>query len=274
MKKLRNTRLIISTGFFLSVVALGVVGPWVYPVDPFSPSGKRTQPPSWEHPLGTDAHGRDVLAQLMHGIRTSLWIGVIAASIATPIGVLVGGISGYKRGVLDELLMASTNIVLAFPPILLLLLVTVFVPVRTRMVVALLIGLTSWPLLARAVRSQVMSLKERQFTFLARMAGLGDIKIVLVELLPNMMSYVFSSFVWLMSGAMLAEAGLSMIGMGVTADVSLGTMLFWAQMIDAVRRGLFWWFIPPGGILTIMSASLLLLATALDELFNPKLRGR
>jgi len=269
-----NTRLVVSVALFLAVVLFGLVGRWAYPVDPVSRVGGRLQPPSWERPLGTDVQGRDVFAQLIHGTGTSLSIGITASAVAATIAIVVGVISGYRGGIMDDLLMASANVVLAFPVILLLLVVAVFVPVRSPMVVALLIGFTSWPGLARAIRSQIMSLKEREFVFLSRMAGWGGGRIGFADLLLNMMTYVFTSSVVLMSAAMLAEAGLSMIGVGVTKGTSLGVMLFWAQLSDAVRRGLFWWFIPPGGVLTIACASLLLLATALDQLFNPQLKER
>lgn len=269
-----NTRLIISAAIFLAIVLFGLLGRWIYPVDPTTRVAGRLHPPSREYPLGTDVQSRDVLAQLIHGTGTSLAIGIAAAGIATTIAVVIGVISGYKGGLIDELLMASANIVLAFPAILLLLVVAVFVPVRSPMVVAILIGFTSWPGLARAIRSQIISLKEREFVFLSRMAGWSGSKMALFDLLPNMMAYVFTSTVVVMSAAMLAEAGLTMIGVGVTKGTSLGVMLFWAQMSDAVRRGLYWLFIPPGGVLTVMCASLLLLATSLDQLFNPRLRER
>lgn len=269
-----NIRLIISSAIFLAVLLFGLVGRWVYPVEPLSRVGGRLQPPSREFPLGTDVQSRDVLAQLIHGTGTSLSIGVTAATIVAAIAGLIGIISGYRGGLIDELLMASANIVLAFPAILLLLVVAVFVPVRSPMVVAILIGFTSWPGLARAIRSQIMSLKAREFVFLSRMAGWSGSRMALVDLLPNMMAYVLTSAVVVMSAAMLAEAGLTMIGVGVTKGTSLGVMLFWAQMSDAVRRGLYWLFIPPGGVLTIVCASLLLLATSLDQLFNPRLRER
>jgi peptide/nickel transport system permease protein len=211
---------------------------------------------------------------LIHGTRTSLAIGATSAAIAAAIAIVIGVTSGYRGGLVEELLMASANIMLAFPAILLLLVIAVFVPVRSPMVVAFLIGFTSWPGLARAIRSQIMSLKEREFVFLSRMAGWSGSRVAFADLLPNMMTYVFTSSVVLMSAAMLAEAGLTMIGVGVTKGTSLGVMLFWAQLSDAVRRGLFWWFIPPGGMLTITCASLLLLATALDQFFNPRLKER
>ena len=117
-----------------------------------------------------------------------------------------------------------------------------------------------------------MSLKSREFVFLARMAGLSDLRIALGELIPNMGAYIFMAYMMLISGAMMAEAGLSMIGVGLTKGVSLGIMLFWAQMQEGVRRGLYWCFVPPGACLVAIASSLLLLTTALDEYFSPKLK--
>jgi peptide/nickel transport system permease protein len=270
---LLSARFLISSALIAAVAVLAVFGPSWYPVSPVAIVGRAERPPSQEHPLGTDARGRDVLAQIVHGTRTSLFIGLLAAVTALTIGGLIGALAGFKRGFIDDVLMLLTNLMLAFPAILLLLLVAVFLPVRGPVVVALLLGFTAWPWLARAVRAQIMSLKEREFVALSRMAGLSDIRIALADLLPNMGSYMFMAFVLLMSGAMLAEAGLSMIGMGLTEGVSLGIMLFWAQMFEAVRRELYWWFIPPGAVLVALSTSLLVFSTALDEYFSPRLKG-
>ncbi len=271
---LLQVRFIVSGALLLAVVLMITIVPWLlYPVDPMSMVGERERPPSREHPLGTDERGRDVLAQVINGTRTSLFIGFITATIGIAIGGGVGVISGFKGGILDEALMIFTNIMLAFPTILLLLMVAFFLPVRGPMVVAVLMGLTIWPWVARVVRAQIMSLKERPYVLMSRMANLSDTRIAVVELLPNMGAYMFMAFVLLMASAMLAEAGLSMIGVGITEGRSLGIMLFWAQTLEAVRRGIWWWFIPPGVVLVILSTSLLLISTALDEYFNPRLKG-
>lgn len=272
-KRPLRIKLFISIILALIPILLGTIGPILHQVDPVSVVGRSDRPPSQEHRLGTDARGRDVLAQVIHGTRTSLYIGLVSAVTALIIGVLVGVIAGFKGGVIDEILMLFTNLMLAFPAILLLLLVAVFLPTRGATIVAVLIGFTSWPWVARAVRSQIMSLRERQFVFMSRMAGVSDIKIALLDLLPNMGAYIFMAFVLLMSGAILAEAGLSMIGVGLTEGISLGSILFWAQMLEAVRREKFWLFVPPGVILTILSSSFLVLSTALDETFSPRLKG-
>lgn len=119
-----------------------------------------------------------------------------------------------------------------------------------------------------------MSLKAREFMYFSKMAGYSDLRIVLEDLLPNLAAYIFMAFVLLMSGAMIAEAGLSMIGVGITKGTSLGIMLYWAQVLEAVRRGLWWWFVPPGAVLVALASSLLMISTALDEYFSPRLKER
>jgi len=245
----------------------------LYKVDPFAVVGAPEEPPSDRYPLGTNSWGRDLLAGLLSGIKSSLYIGVTAALIGLCIGVVIGVISGFKGGLTDSSLMMVTDVVLVLPSILIMMLVAAYLKERNPLFVSLIIGLTSWPWVARAMRSQVMSLKSREFIYMSRMAGLRDMRIIIEDLLPNMASYTFMAFVLLMSGAMIAEAGLSMIGLGVTRGVSLGVILYWAQILEAVRRGLWWWFIPPGACLVALAASLLLLSTSLDEYFSPRLRG-
>ncbi len=262
-----------SLAVLLTVFALGFVGPTVYTVPPTAVVGPLESPPSQLYPLGTDAYGKDVLAQLMAGIRGSLQIGATAAAISLLIGVLVGLMAGYKGKIVDNLLMMLTDIVLLLPSILLMILIAAYFKWRDPLLVSIIIGITSWPWVARAVRSQTLSLKNREFVNLSKMAGLSDLQIVIRDILPNIASYIFMAYVLLMSGAMIAETGLSMIGLGTTQGVTLGNILFWAQVLEAVRRGLWWWFIPPGATLVALAASLLMMATALDEYFNPKLRG-
>lgn len=261
----------ISLGVVLSIAVIGLVGPILYPKDPFSVF-RPEQPPSLEHPLGTDTWGRDLLAQLLTGIRGSLYIGVVAGIIATIIGIIVGLIAGFKGGVLDSALMLVTNVILIIPTILLLILIAAYFKVRSLLLVALIIGVTSWPWLTISVRAQIMSLREREFMYMSRIAGLSSFRILIEDLLPNIASYTFMSFILMMGGAMIAEAGLSMIGLGSTSGVSLGLMLFWAEHFEAIRRGLWWWFIPPGAVLVVLTTALLTMVTALDEFFNPRLR--
>lgn len=269
---LRNHRFIFSLVIFLCIVSLGLIGPVLYPVSPTAFTGPMERPPSHDYPLGTDTYGRDILAQLLAGTKNSLYIGVLTALIATSIGLIIGSVAGVKGGVVDEILMSITNITLSIPSVLMAILIASYLKVRSFEIVAIILGIFSWPWFARAIRAQLMSLREREFIYLTRMAGYGDIRLAFEDLLPNMASYIFMAFVLFMNGGILGEAGLSIIGVGPTQGITLGIMLHWAAMMEAVRRGLWWWFIPPGAVITTSTASLILLSTAIDELFNPRLR--
>lgn len=268
---LKIRKLAIGLTIFLSLIIISLIGPLVYPIsiqETFLPE----RPPSRENILGTDNRGGDILAQLLAGIRGSLYIGVIAALIATVIGIIIGSIAAYRGGIVDLFLMSLTDTVLSIPTILLLILIAAYFKVRTPLLIAIMIGITAWPWLAKALRARLLSLREREFIYMSKIAGLSDVKIIVEDLLPNMGSYIFMAFIFMLNGAMLTETGLSMIGIGTTEGVTLGTMLFWAQMFDAVRRSMWWWFIPPGVTLVALTTSLLLINTALDEFFNPRLR--
>jgi peptide/nickel transport system permease protein len=270
---LRIKKLDVSLAIFMGIMLTSVFGSVLYKVEPLAIAGRAEQPPSAEFPLGTDSWGRDLLALLLTGTKNSLRIGVTAALISLTIGVVFGVIAGFKGGIIDSALMLVTDVILVLPSILIMMLVAAYMRERNPFYVSLIIGATGWPWVARAIRSQMMSLKSREFMDLSKMAGLGDVRIIVEDLLPNMASYIAMAFVLLMSGAMIAEAGLSMIGLGVTKGVSLGIILYWAQMLESVRRGMWWWFGPPGAILVLLAASLLLISTALDEYFSPRLKG-
>ncbi len=270
---LRIKKLDVSLAIFLGIMLTSVFGSILYDVKPLAIVGPAEQPPSAEFPLGTDSWGRDLLALLLTGTKNSLRIGVTAALISLTIGVVIGVIAGFKGGIIDSALMLVTDVILVLPSILIMMLVAAYMRERNPYYVSLIIGLTGWPWVARAIRSQMMSLKSREFMDLSKMAGLRDVRIIVEDLLPNMASYIAMAFVLLMSGAMIAEAGLSMIGLGVTKGVSLGIILYWAQMLESVRRGMWWWFGPPGAVLVALAASLLLMSTALDEYFSPRLKG-
>lgn len=270
---MRIKKFFAGMSIFLSIVLIGVIGPLIYNVDPNSRVGFPTSPPSSKFPLGTDHLGRDMLANLLSGIRNSLFIGSLAMLIALAIGVSIGSIAGFRGGVVDEILMMFTNIVYTLPSILLMILAASYLKTRTPLIVSLIIGFTSWPWLARAVRAQIMSLKEREFLYMSKMSGMSSFKIIFQDLLPNMGSYIFMSVALLLSIGMVAEAGLSMLNAGVTDESSLGRMLYWASVWQAIQLGYWWWFVPPGLFLILTTTSLLLLSTSADEYLNPRLRG-
>lgn len=268
-----SPRLIIGSSIFLFYAALALIGPLFYPVDPRKPAFEHLQPPTLQHPLGTDVLGRDILAQLIHGTYYSLKIGIMAAAISSMLGILIGGVGGYFGGTIDDILTLITNIFLCVPTIALLVILAVYFRERSEWIVILLLGVTTWPSMARSIRSQVLSLRAREFIDTAKLCGMSGIKILFKEVLPNMLAYIVMYFILNIAIAIASEAGLSAIGLGPTGIVSLGMLLRWAIVWEAVRYGAWWWFVPPGLSITLISLSLLMINDALDKLYNPRARG-
>uniref|UniRef100_A0A7C3RWC8 ABC transporter permease n=1 Tax=Dictyoglomus thermophilum TaxID=14 RepID=A0A7C3RWC8_DICTH len=270
----KNPKFIVGLTIFLLIVLMALIGPVVYPKDPTSFAGMPEQPPSKDYPLGTDTYGGDLLAKLLNGTRSSLYIGFLVAIISMIIGLLVGIFSAMKGGIVDELLMSFTNIVLTIPSILLAILIASYLRIRSLEVIAVILGVLTWPWFARAIRAQLMSLINREYVYLSRLAGYSDFRLAIEDLIPAIATYAFMAFILFINGGILGEAGLSLIGLGPTKGVTLGVVLQWAVLMEAVRRGLWWWFIPPGVVIVLLTSSLLIITTAMDEVFNPKLRER
>ena len=195
-------------------------------------------------PLGTDNFGRDVLKELVSAIGTSLLIGLVAGCIATFIGLLLGLLSGYVGGVLDDIVMFITNIFTVIPSFVLLILINYSIGQENRgaMVVALVIGLTSWTWTTRSVRSQVISLRNRDHVNLSKLSGHSLVRIVLTDILPYIASYVVMAFILQISSAILSEAQLSLLGLGpkTTEVPTLGLMMNWAMLYSAHLGGKWW----------------------------------
>lgn len=268
----KSKKFMVGLSIFLFFLFLGLLGPSIYRVDPMEMSWDYEKPPSTSHPLGTDTYGRDILAQLLNGIRSSLYIGFLAAIISLSIGTVVGTLSAVKRGVVDDLLMSVTNIVLTTPSILIAILIASYFRVRSIEMIAIILGLFQWPWFARAIRAQLMSVMSREYVYLSILAGYSDLRLIVEDLIPTIATYAFMSFVLFINGGILGEAALSLIGLGPTKGTSLGIILQWAVLMEAVRRGLWWWFVPPGVAIVAITASLMIVSTAMDEVFNPRLR--
>ena len=226
--------------------------------------------------LGTDNFGRDVLTELVSAMGTSLKIGLVAGTIATFIGLILGLLAGYVGGTLDDFIMFITNIFTVIPSFILLVLISFSVGESARgvMLTAAIIGFTSWPWTTRSVRSQVISLRNRNHVNLSKLSGHSLPRIILTDILPYVASYVVMAFILQISSGILAEAQLSMIGLGpATTKVStLGLMLNWAMAYKAPLTGAWWAFIPVILAITLISFSLNLMNTGLDQVFNPQLR--
>ncbi len=227
-------------------------------------------------PLGTDNFGRDTLKQLVSACGTSILIGLVAGTIATFLGLMLGLLSGYVGGWLDDIIMFFTNIFTVIPGFVLLILISYSIEQSQRgaMTVATVIGLTSWVWTARSVRSQVISLRNRDHVNLSKLSGHSLLRIILTDILPYIASYVVMAFILQISSGILAEAQLSMLGLGpkTTEVPTLGLMMNWAMLYSAHINGAWWAYFPVILTIALITFSLNLMNTGLDQVFNPTLR--
>ena len=228
-------------------------------------------------PLGTDNFGRDVLKQLIAATATSLQIGLIAGVIATLIGVILGLLAGYLGGWVDDTIMFISNLFTVIPSFVLLILISFSIGqgARSATTVAVVIGLTAWVWTTRSVRSQVLSLRNRDHVNLSKLSGHSLPRIIVRDILPYIASYVVMALILQMSTAILSEAGLSMLGLGpkTTEVPTLGIMMNWAMSYSAHIMGAWWAYYPVVLVIALISFSLNLMNTGLDQIFNPQLRS-
>lgn len=223
--------------------------------------------------FGTDYSGADILAQVVYGSRISLAIGLIAAIITTSLGLAVGVFAGYKGGYVDEFLMRIADILLCLP-LLPLLLTLVFIFGRHLFLIILLITFLSWMALARTIRSQVLSIREKLFVEAAKAAGAKVRRILIRHIIPNVLPVAFTTMVVSVPMAILMEAALSFLGWGDPTLVTWGRMLNDAMRFEGFSRLAWWWFLPPGFAIILACASFIFVSHALDQVVNPKLRRR
>mgnify|MGYP000946490310 CR=1 FL=1 len=227
-------------------------------------------------PLGTDNFGRDVLTQLVRATGVSLQIGIVAGLIATLIGLVLGLVSGYVGGIVDDVIMFITNLFIVIPSFVLLILISFSIGQEQRgaFTIAVVIGFTSWVWTARAVRSQVISLRNRDHVNLSKLSGHSIAHIIVRDILPYIASYVIMALILQISSGILAEAGLSILGLGPkTTDVpTLGLMMNWAMIYQAHILGKWWAYFPVIVTIALIAFSMNLMNTGMDQVFNPALR--
>jgi peptide/nickel transport system permease protein len=227
-------------------------------------------------PLGTDNFGRDVLTELVAATATSLKIGFVSGLVATTIGLILGLLAGYIGGAVDDVIMFFTNILTVIPSIVILILITFSLgqEYRGAMTVAVVIGITSWVWTARAVRAPVLSLRNRDHVNLSKLSGHSTARIIFMSILPYIASYVVMALILQISLGILTEAFLSILGLGprTTEVPTLGLMMNWAMIYSAHLMGKWWAYFPVILIITLITFSLNLMNTGLDQVFNPALR--
>lgn len=229
--------------------------------------------PSPSHPFGTTHQGQDVFSQVVWGARVSLLVGASAALLATLIAASIGMTAAYLGGWADEFLNLITNIVLVIPGIPLLIVIASYLPVKGGIAMVLIIASTAWAGEARVLRSQALSLRNRDFVLAAKASGESTRRIVFSEIMPNMTSRIAAGFLGAFVGAILAEAGLEFLGFGDVNAVSWGVTLFWAQNNSALLTGEWWHFAFPGLAIALVATSLIFINYGVDEISNPRLRG-
>lgn len=268
----RNRAGVGGTVLVVGVIAMALSAPLLYPVDPLRLVGPAELWPlaDGRFPLGTDSLGRDIAAILFHGAGTTLLIGVAASLAATAIGVSIGSVAGYYGGIVDDALMRFTEIFQTIPNLIFLLaIVTVLGPRLENVVIG--IGLISWTAIARLVRAEFMSLREREFIVAARALGGGDLRIIAAQILPNALAPVVVTSSLIVAGAVLFESAIAFLGMSDPDVASWGRLIGEGRLV--LRTS---WYICaiPGVAITLTVLALNLIGDALNEALNPRLSQR
>lgn len=260
---------VLLLAFFLVLAIFpGEIAPYKGQAEIFTPS----LGPSWAHWFGTTAYGQDVLSQLIWGTRQSLIIAFAVGALATAISVLVGVSAAYLRGVWDGALSLVTDVLLVIPIFPLIIVIAAYLKSAGTVVMIVVLGALGWSYGARQLRSQVLSLRDREFLEAARVRGERRGYIIVVEILPTMTSLIVASFLGTAVYAVLTAAGLQFVGLGDPNLQSWGTMLYWAENNEALGAGMPLWALMPGVCVALLGAALALLNYAFDEISNPALR--
>jgi peptide/nickel transport system permease protein len=230
------------------------------------------QAPSWHHLFGTTDQGSDIFSQVVLGARRSLLLGAAAGALATGVAAILGITAAYSGGLVDEAVSFLTNVFLTIPPIPLLVVASGYLKNRGMGTMIVVLAVVLWAFEARILRGQALSLKSRDFIQAAKASGESTPRIVVAELMPNMISRIAAGFVLVFYIALLTDAGLEFLGLGDMTKTSWGVTLYWAQTNSTVLQGEWWPFFFPGAALAFTVLGLVLLLAGIDEVSNPRLR--
>jgi len=267
-----SRKVAIGSGIVGFFIVVGLIGPFFITFDPNMTSSLFLNAPSATHLLGTTVVGQDIFSQMVAGTRTSVFWGLGTGLMVTLLSVVVGLMSGYFGGWIDDVLTLLTNVSLVLPALPLAIVLAAYFP-RGPLTISLVIIFTNWAWQARVLRSQTLSMRSREFVTAARSCGESAWRIIFFEIFPNEIGLVVAGFVSTTIYVILTWAALEFLGLGDGTIPSWGSILYWAQQAGALGGGLWWWFIPPGLCIALLGAGLSLINFGIDEIADPRLRS-
>ena len=279
-----NPLLVCGVAIIFVILAMGLAGQFFWDTDlaytgsaplnlpPYGFEGLRGKQGMLAHPLGTENSGRDMLALMLVGAPNTLLIGIIAASLGMGVGVILGFSSGYLGGRLDDIIRLFADVTITIPALMILVVINALLRQIDIMTMALLIALFIWASPTRLIRSQVLTMRESGYIKMAQLSGASHFSIMFKEMLPNLIPYLFGSFIAGTTGAILAAVGLETLGLGPQRVPTLGGTIYDAINSAALLRNMWWWWLMPTILLAMMFIGLLLINLGLDQISNPRLR--
>ncbi|MEL6678905.1 MAG: ABC transporter permease [Pseudomonadota bacterium] len=279
-----NPKLLTGAGLLLLIILVGVLGRILWDPDlVFTGSAMLRQPPvgfenlrgqvgTWENPLGTEGSGRDMLALLIVGAPNTLLIGAVASVIGMSLGIFLGFTAGFVGGRTDDVIRILSDVMITIPPLMVLIVFQAALGDVSLIVMALLISGFLWQSPTRLIRAQVLSMRESGYVQMAQLSGASTFSIMFREMMPNLIPYLFGSFIANATTAIVTAVGLETLGLGPQRIPTLGRIIYEAINSAALLQNMWWWWGFPTMLLAIMFVALLLINLGLDEISNPRLR--
>ena len=279
-----NPKLMWGAGILLGIIVLGLLGRMLWNLDlvftgsaplklpPVGFENLRRQEGVWDYPLGTDGSGRDLLALIVMGAPNSLWVGLLASLIGMTTGIVLGFTAGFLGGRTDDVIRVLSDVMITIPPLLILVVFQAAYGDVSLTMMSLLIAGFVWQSPTRLIRAQVLSMRESGYVQMARLSGASTSHIMFREMLPNLVPYLFGSFIANVTTSIVTAVGLEVLGLGPQRIPTLGRTIYEAINAGALIQNLWWWWGIPTLLLALMFIGLLLVNLGLDEVSNPRLR--
>lgn len=260
----RNGKGKVGMIIYAVMIGIAVFGRILAPYSPTDVNFPAFQAPTLAHLLGTNYVGEDVFSEFLYGTGVSLTVGFVVALATMVIGTLAGISAGFLGKLTDDVIMRTVDVLLVIPGFPLLVILSAYLP-PTIWSTILILSILSWPFHARVIRSQTLTLKRRAFVLASRLSGLGSFRIIVRDLIPNMLPIIFINSIFVVVGAIVAQAGLAFFGLGNINSVNWGTMLYWFDTENGILFKAWWWLLPPGLGIMALGIGANLLSNAVSE---------